>query len=372
MQEPAHVLWSDLRGVGRLATDATLGLADLVEAMHHTIATRAGPLGKRPVGRTSGITGFVYRSVRGATRIAGLALDGALGLLAPLVDERPSSERREAVVAALNGLFGDHLAASGNPLAIEMGMRADGSRATGKVVVLVHGLCMNDRQWNREGHDHGAALARDLGYAPVYLRYNTGRPVEVNGRELAQRLEGLLRDWPRRVGTLAIVGHSMGGLVARSACRHAALAGHAWLRHLDDLVFLGTPHLGAPLERAGSLVDLLMEVSPYSAPFARLGKARSAGIKDLSHGMPQVALPRGVRCHAIAASAQERPGEAGRRIRGDGLVPVASALGELRRRGVGLGIPAARRWVAYGMGHFDLLSRPEVYERVKAWLGERG
>jgi hypothetical protein len=183
------------------------------------------------------------------------------------------------------------------------------------------------------------------------------------------------------VETLAIVGHSMGGLVARSACRHGDLAGHAWLRHLDDMVFLGTPHLGAPLERAGVLVDLLVEVSPYSAPFARLGRIRSAGIQDLGHGLvagpegrsasrrhaQQVPLPGRVRCYAIAASRQKGNGVL-RRNQGDGLVPVASALGRHPQPGMGLRIPAARRWVARGTGHFGLLCRAEVYGRMRAWL----
>jgi pimeloyl-ACP methyl ester carboxylesterase len=382
MEKATHVRLSDLRGLQRLANDAVVGLANLVESMHHTIARRSAPLGTPPRGRTAGITGFTYSSVRGVTRLAGASLDALLGMLAPLIAQRPPSRQRDAVVAALNGLFGDYLAASGNPLAIEMGMRQGEGEATGKLVVLVHGLCMNDRQWTRAGHDHGAALARDLGYTPLYLRYNTGRHISTNGRSFAELMEALVSEWPRPVERLAIVAHSMGGLVARSACHYGALAGHTWPKRLDDIVFLGTPHLGAPLERAGTLVDLLMEVSPYTAPFSRLGKARSAGIKDLSHGLlrdedwqgrarvSSLPLPEGVRCHAVAASRQERAGGPGARVRGDGLVPVASALGRHADAGRRLRIPASRRWVAYGMGHFDLLGRAEVYERVKAWLGE--
>jgi pimeloyl-ACP methyl ester carboxylesterase len=327
----------------------------------------------------------------------GSGIDALLGLVAPWVPDRPSSQQRDAVLAAVNGLFGDHLAATRSPLAIDMRLCRAGApveidraalaaacpAASGKVVVLVHGLCMNDRQWSRAGHDHGAALARDLGYTPVYLRYNTGRHVSTNGRELADLMEALLREWPRPVERLAIVAHSMGGLVARSACHYGALAGHAWVGRLDDLAFLGTPHLGAPLERAGAMADLLMEVSPYSAPFARLGRARSAGINDLSHGMlrdedwkpgsrrraSSVPLPQGVRCCAVAASGQERRGKPGARVRGDGLVPVASALGLHAEADRTLPLPASHRRVAYGTGHFDLLASAEVYEHLRAWLG---
>ncbi|MGO4781095.1 esterase/lipase family protein, partial [Lysobacter sp. 2RAB21] len=93
----------------------------------------------------------------------------------------------------------------------------------------VHGLCMNDLQWNWDGHDHGAALAQDDGWTPVYLHYNSGRHISVSGREFASRLERLLREWPVPVERLAIVCHSMGGLVARSACYAAEQAGHRWL-----------------------------------------------------------------------------------------------------------------------------------------------
>ena len=74
----------------------------------------------------------------------------------------------------------------------------------------------------------------------------------------------------------------MGGLVARSAS-HQAAAGAAWPRQLRDLVFLGTPHLGAPLERRGRGVDLL-SAPPHARALALLGRTRSAGITDLRHG----------------------------------------------------------------------------------------
>ena len=400
MNKPAHFRLADLHGFQRLAIDATLGIADLVEAMHHTVTRIPGPLGAPPAGRTTGITGFVYRSVRGVTRVVGAGLDTALGALAPLVAEEPSSQERDAIVAALNGVLGDYLAATGNPLAIPMRLRVNGvvleleraalsaavPGAGGRLLVLVHGLCMNDRQWLRQGHDHGAALARDRGWPPVHLHSNSGLHISASGRPVAERMEALVRAWPHPVEQLAIVGHSMGGLVAHGACDHAARAGHAWLARLDHLVFLGSPHFGAPLERAGTRADFLMGISPYSAPFARLGKVRSAGITDLGHGYiadadwqapagrsarrdrTPVPLPAGARCYAIAASRQQRPGAAGARVRGDGLVPVASALGRHADPARDLGLPESRRWVGYGMGHFDLLCRRDVYERVRDWL----
>jgi pimeloyl-ACP methyl ester carboxylesterase len=403
MVKPVHLRVSDLRAFHRLASEATVGLTDLVEAMHHTIARAPGVLGGPPGGRTSGITGLVYKSVRGVTRLVGGAVDALLGAAALLIAERPSSQQRESVLAALNGVLGDYLVASANPLAITMCLRAAGtplpiSRAAltatfpdrgQKVLVLLHGLCMNDLQWSRDGHDHGVALARDLGYTPVYLHYNTGRHISTNGREFADVMEMLVRNWPHAIKRLAIVGHSMGGLVARSACYYATLAGYAWPKRLDHLVFLGTPHLGAPLARTGTWADFLVGISPYTAPFTRLSKVRSAGIKDLRHGYlrdedwdattaasmriartPPPVLPIGVHCYAVAASKQERANSSAANVRGDGLVPVNSALGRHTDPSRNLELLEAHRWVGYGMGHFDLLSRKEVYEKMRDWLIE--
>ena len=368
--------------------------------MHHTVARTPGVLGRSPAGRTVGITGLVYKSVRGITRLVGSSVDALLGMLAPLLADRPSSEEREAILAGLNGLFGDYLVASGNPLAIAMNVRSAGMpivitrsalaaafpNPERTIVVLVHGLCMNDLQWTRKGHDHGAALAHDLGCTPVYLHYNSGRHISTNGREFGDLMETLLHEWPLPVERLVIIGHSMGGLVARSGCHYAVRAGHPWPKRLDELVFLGTPHLGTPLGRAGAWVDFLLGISPYTAPFARLGKVRSAGIKDLRHGHLRdedwqahppasvrgtrrpLPLPDGVRCYAVAASKQQRSSSSGAKIRGDGLVPVSSALGRHRDAAQDLALPEAHRWVGYEMGHFDLLSRTEVYAQVRDWL----
>jgi hypothetical protein len=156
---------------------------------------------------------------------------------------------------------------------------------------------------------------------------------------------------------------------------------------LRKLVFLGTPHHGAALERGGNWVDLLLDASPYTTAFARLGKIRSAGITDLRHGsmvdgdwedrdrfvrsrhkQVEVPLPQNVVCHAIAASIAKRRGKLVERLLGDGLVSVASALGEDPRGRSNLALPKRRQWIGYGMNHMDLLDRSEVYARIKRWL----
>jgi hypothetical protein len=393
---------SDLRGVSRLAVDATTGLTGLVEAIQVDIARLPAKLGGPLVeGAVNGIAWLVYRSIHGVTRAVGGGIDIGLAQLVPMLGHMDSSPAREAVIAALNGVLGDHLTETGNPLAITMRWRRDGKpleptregltaafpMPSTKIVVLVHGLCMNDLQWTRREHDHGAALARNLGYTPVYLHYNSGQHVSTNGRALTAMLETLVAAWPVPVEELAIVAHSMGGLVARSAHHYGTVAGHAWRRRLRKLVFLGTPHHGAALERGGHRLHRLVDRTPYVAPFARLGKIRSAGITDLRHGSlldedwhgrdrfahgedarRPVPLPEGVDCFAIGATRGRAPRDLRGRLLGDGLVPLASALGRHRDPQRTLALPEAHRWIASDMGHFDLLSHRQVYERIHAWL----
>jgi pimeloyl-ACP methyl ester carboxylesterase len=320
-----------------------------------------------------------------------------------MVGHTDSPPRREALVAALNGVLGDHLAETGNPLAIPMHVREEGRpvaltpgglaavfpQRSAKIVLLVHGLCMNDLQWTRQEHDHGAALARHLGYTPVYLHYNTGRHVSTNGQALTEILEALVAAWPVPIEELAIVAHSMGGLVARSAHYYGTLAGHTWPRRLRKLVFLGTPHHGASLERAGHRLHRLFEKTSYTAPFSRLGRIRSAGITDLRHGnlldedwegrdrfahgedcRRPIPLPEGMRCFTIAATKGRSAGDLRARLLGDGLVPLASALGRHEDPRFALTFPESHQEIAYGAGHFDLLGRPTVYERIHAWLAD--
>jgi pimeloyl-ACP methyl ester carboxylesterase len=398
---PRVVQPSDLRGLTQLGFDAALGITNLVEAMHHTIASRAGIVGTTPAGRPSGITGFVYGTVRGTTRLFGSGINTALRAVTPAAAPDATSPAREMALAVLNGVWGDHLAASDNPLAIPGSLRIGGrplalsrdelaariAQPTGRLLVLAHGLCMNDLQWLRNGHDHGQALARDLGFTPVYLHYNSGRHVSENGNDFAQLLEQLLSQWPVPVQELVLVGHSMGGLVARSAVFQARQRKQAWTSALRKLVFLGTPHHGAALERGGHQVDMLFGVSPYVAPFARLGKARSAGITDLRFGNLQPAdwqgrdrhsqrhddrrptpLPAGVDCFIVAATKAAKVGGLHSRVVGDGLVPLASALGEHREPQHTLKVPKHHTRIVMSADHWDLLSREDVYAQLRAWL----
>ena len=401
MSKSAHLHPSDIRGVSRVVIDAIVGITDVVEAMHVNIAHLPGaprPSAPRPA---RGITGLVYRSVRLIAGGVGHALDAALARLVPPLGARNSSPPREAVLAAVNGVLGDYLAETNNPLAIPMRLRREGrsldlerdalvaavEQPSSRLLVLVHGLCMNDLQWCRGGQDPVAGLARDLGRTALYLRYNSGRHISANGREFADLLEKLVDQWPVPVESLTIVAHSMGGLVSRSACHYAAAASLHWPACLRQLVFIATPHHGAPLERGGNWVDLILGASPYTAPLARLGKIRSAGITDLRYGnlvdedwagrdrfegggdrRLAVPLPAGTLCYAIAGSNGRQVGDLGDRLLGDGLVSLPSALGRHKEPRRSLDFPESRQWVGVGMGHLDLLTRAEVWERIRCWL----
>jgi len=400
-----HLHPTDVRAVARLATDAAIGLTDLVEAVHHTVVRLPGAalVASPAPARTRGITGFVYNTVRGIARLAGGGIDMLLAQLIPYFGERDSSPEREAVLAALNGVLGDYMASTGNTLAIPMHLRQGGiplrlqrdalsaaiPQAGTRIVVLAHGLCMNDLQWRRLGHDHGAALAHDLGHTPLYLHYNSGRPTAVNGRRPAHLLQQLVSAWPQPVEELVLVCHSMGGLVARSAYHYGTAEGHCWPSVLRKLVFLGTPHHGAPLERIGNWIDVLLKATRYAAPFARLGKIRSAGITDLRYGnildedwagrdrfargpdrRQPLPLPPAVQCYAVAATLGKTSGSIADRMLGDGLVPLDSALGIHQAAERRLDFMPERTWVAYETGHMDLLSSADVYARIRGWLAE--
>lgn len=392
---------ADLRGANRLAVDLMLLVTDVVETMHHNIARRPGVLGRATIESTKGLPGLVYRSVRGVTRLVGGTVDTVLAPLVPLLSGASEWPGRDAVVGALNGVVGDHLEARSNPLAITMQLRRDGKplpptrgelakhvrRPRQRVVVMVHGLCVTDAVWNRRSHDLGRSLARDMQADALYLRYNSGRHISTNGAEFAVLLERLVTTWPVPLHELVLVGHSMGGLVIRSACAFGAAARCKWIRRLRALVFLGTPHQGAPLERRGHGIDMLFSASPYTIAFTRLSRLRSAGITDLRHGslldqdwlgrdrfartgyLRHVQpLPRDVPAFAIAGSLSRGVSEHGRAPRGDGLVPVASALGQHPDSSLAVNFARSRQWIAYDTGHLELLSSKAVYRQIKRWL----
>jgi len=407
-----HLRPSDLRAAAQLAVQATRGVTTMAEGVHHAVLGTMGLAGGKAGQQTSGITGFVYRTVHGVTELVGKGLQAAFtkleSPLAALVDAPPDTPEREAVLAALNGVLGDQLEQSHNPLATPMTLRYQGRvlntnalpampQATGKVLLMIHGLCMNELQWtpgepSAEGDkataDIGAALAAQLGYTPICLRYNTGRHTSQNGRDLAGMLEQLLAHWPVAVEDFTVVVHSMGGLIIRSAVHTAQHKQLHWPRQLKNIVFLGTPHHGAPLERAGNWIDVLLGTTPFSKPFAKLGQLRSAGITDLRYGFvlesdwanqdrfkrkpdsrQPLPLPEGVACYTVAATLAKPRSLLAERLVGDGLVPLRSALGQHDTPEHNLHFAKDRQTVVYRMNHMEMLCSPVVRDQVLAWLG---
>jgi pimeloyl-ACP methyl ester carboxylesterase len=403
-----HLRATDLRAVAQLATQATQGVARMAEGVHQSVWGTLG-VGKMAAGQTTGLTGLVYQSVRGVTQLVAKGLDSALSKLEPFLepsmDPKTSTVEREAVLAALNGVLGDHLAASGNPLATQMTLRFAGqaldwhamptkAHVTGKVLLMVHGLCMNDLQWAARHQanktspailvDHGQALATALGYTPVYARYNTGLHTSENGHALSEQLSLLAAHWPTPITVLV---HSMGGLVTRSAVHSAQQSKAIWLPHLKNIVFLGTPHHGAPLEKAGNWVDIILGSTPYSKPFAKLGQLRSSGITDLRFGHVQdsdwqgqdrfsrksdnrtpTPLPEGVACYTVAATIATKSSVLADRLVGDGLVSLPSAMGQHTDAARSLQFAKASQHIAYRTNHMQLLSRPDVTKQLLKWL----
>jgi pimeloyl-ACP methyl ester carboxylesterase len=256
-------------------------------------------------------------------------------------------------------------------------------RATPRLVVFVHGLMETEHAWRLGGRaSYGDRLARELGVTPVELRYNTGRHISENGRSLAALLDGLVAGWPVDVAEIALVGHSMGGLVARSACHHAAQAGRPWVTRVRHVVSLGSPHLGAPLAQGTHYAAHALHALPETRPFARFLRRRSAGIRDLRQGslvdadwagrdpdeLRAVAcaevplLPGATHCFVSATVTRDARHPLGRLL-GDTLVLTASATGRGETLHVG------------GAHHLALLNHPAVYAQLRAWLqaaaGER-
>lgn len=383
----------------KLAVEGIDAITTLVEEMHTTIGGGPAVLGtplRRPTRR---MAGPIYNTIRGLNRASGIGIDATLERFEAALGDWPLSQERDAVISALNGVLGDHLETSANPLALELCFRKHGltlnvkstdalqeafPSLTNRLLVMIHGSSMNDIQWLRKEHDHGAALQRDLGFSTVYLRYNSGRHISINGEELATQLQVLTSNWPTPIEQIVIIGHSMGGLVARSACWYAEQVDLQWRQALSSLVFLGTPHHGARLEQAGNWVDLLLGISRYSTPFKRLSRVRSAGVTDLRFGniiedhwrgrdrfdlefdhRTPIPLPQGVQSFAVAGVVSRGPGQG---LGGDGLVSVASAHGRHRRAELCLNFPERRTLTVFGVEHLDLLSDARVYDAVHNWL----
>jgi triacylglycerol lipase len=311
-------------------------------------------------------------------------------------------KKLDASLAVLNGAIGDYLVRTGNGLATAMSVvsrigdpapltleRAALSRAlpaaSPRVALLVHGLMSTESIWRMaDGTDYGALLARDLGYTAVYLRYNSGLAIPDNGANLSRALDAFVAAYPAPIESLVTIGHSMGGLVIRSACHVGRLEGpRAWLPLVKKAIYVGTPHLGAPLERVGRAVARLLRTidDPYTRLIAEIADLRSDGLKDLGDAdlrhedraargarlrdphHPVPLLPE-IQHYLVAGALSESPWLA--TLFGDLVVPVRSATAGLVDLTSGA-LPPSHVKILDGMGHLMLARDPQVYDAIREW-----
>lgn len=383
--------------VGGLLAEEITGWA---EQHHRAVAGRAlrwvGPAGAPVRVVHDAVADGAYRGVRALGRFAGRGLGG---LLAPLATGVPVSTSLVGgqAVAVLDAVLGDRLDDEGSALSLPMVLRVGRADlgtdraalaaaypgATARVVVFVHGLGHTDLSWlgrDIAGEPWSYAHALEpAGWTGALLRYNSGRPIAANGASLASLLEALTTAWPRPVVDLALVGHSMGGLVIRSACAQGTDAGHAWPALVRSCVYLGSPHHGAPLEQGADMVAGLLGRLPETGAVATALRLRSAGIKNLRHGilagdrggdaavddlLDGPALLATARHHLVAGHLGLTGRHPAAVMLGDLVVREASALGH--RRAAALG--PCERATFPATSHHALLHDRRVGDALAGWL----
>lgn len=399
----------EYREAGDLTSELVGELTGVVHGVHTALAGRVFRLLGAPAKPVEAVHTAVANGVYGALRVGGTGLAKAAAFaLATRPAPPPSSTGPGGVVlGAVNGVLGGELDERGSPLSVRMGLWADGSPvtptrsgltssypdATSRVVVFAHGLCENERAWhlNAVAHwgdpssTHGARLRADLGCSPVYLRYNTGRHISDNGRQFSDLLQRLVDNWPVPVEELVLVGHSMGGLLIRSACHEAEQRGMTWPERVRHMIYLGSPHFGAPLARLVHVGSWGLAKLPETAPVAKLLNRRSPGIRDLRYGTiveadwrdldpdalrgrppSEIPLMPQASHYYIGATVTADKGHPVGRVVGDTLVQFPSASGRTRRRRLSFEVDNGKH--IGGLHHMDLLNHPLVYEHLRTWL----
>jgi pimeloyl-ACP methyl ester carboxylesterase len=395
----------EARELVRLGFEEIAGAFDGLHSIHGSIAERAfrrtGAGGAPAHWMHDRITGMVYGGLKGSVLAAGRAADAAVARRPRVVSNTPGGA---ALVAAINGLIGDTLERRRSPLSQPMALRRHGEpvgvsrdeldaaypTATPRIAVFLHGLMETEFSWRwgsaRVGDSYGDMLQHELGLTPVYVRYNTGRRISENGRSLADLLEQVMAAWPVQVTEIALIGHSMGGLVARSAAYQADLDRKVWPTLTRQIISLGTPHMGAPLEQAVHYASAGLNLLPETQPFSRFLRRRSGGIRDLRQGslvdedwrdcdpdalrakaVAEVPLLNGVTHCFVTATITRSPRHPLGRLVGDYLVLQPSGSGRSRTRRIAFDEEYGHH--VGGANHFALLNHPAVYDKLRAWLG---
>jgi pimeloyl-ACP methyl ester carboxylesterase len=293
-------------------------------------------------------------------------------------------------LSVLNGLFGDLLHERQSPLAVPMTLRRSGVDVTGRACVFVPGLMGSTNIWRfpGSGETYGSRLAADRDVTPLFVGYNSGRHISDNGKELALELEALVAAWPGGLDELNLVGHSMGGLVVRSASHHGALNGHAWVEKLQRVFLLGAPLSGAPLEKLVHVADLTLTTiwNPVTRLIGRALQRRSAGVKDLRFGAiaeedwsghdpdalrwprrTPVPLVAGADHYVIAGMLARDGGSRAAQVCGDPLVTCFSATGRTLRAWGATLVPDTHTCTLPGVGHLALAHHEDVYRQILTW-----
>jgi pimeloyl-ACP methyl ester carboxylesterase len=402
---------TDIEAIGELAGEALAAGGGLIKDMHEGIASRPFEIMGASAAPARVIHDNVSRAVYSGVR-TGLraATRGSAALLAQRVhDDGPALAATPAgslALGAIHGIYGNHIEERGNRLALGMEIRRGGSPvalttdgltesfpdATSRIVVFIHGLCETDESWRHfplrgdrtRRRTYGERLQDELSFTPVHVRYNTGLRISQNGRRLAELLDDLVSAWPCGVEELVLVGHSMGGLVARSACHYAELDRRRWTDAVRHVFCLGTPHLGADLEKGANALSWAFVKLPETRALGKFLNARSVGIKDLRFGScveedwhdcdpdeylrdrcQEVPFLPEANYYFIAASLNEGP--VGKAI-GDLLVRIPSASGRGNGKGRRIPFEVDNGLELSGLNHFDLLNHPAVYEQLRTWI----
>ena len=338
-----------------------------------------------------GIANGIYQAVRVSAGALFKAADTLLRQSArSATPALPAPQPANFTVSAVNGFVGDYMARTRNPHAIRLGFYRQGQRlvlkpgaldlpqATGKIAVFIHGLCGSEETWNlyrEEQAPYHERLAADLGYTGLHVRYNTGLHISHNGLSLARQLSKLLAAYPVPVTEINFIGHSMGGLVARSACARGQERGDAWTKRVKHVICLGSPHRGSPLEKFVHRATQVMEHLPLARPLANLLNSRARGISDLRYGFtsdsdwrgrdpltqydgylaPIARLPQ-ARYHFIGATLSGSADSAWSQKVGDGLVHVPSSTAKE--------LADADTAVLFNTHHMRLLNHPGIYQQL--------